>query len=486
MSEQSPGSDNTAYKLIAALVALSSHLIVHQIDVTSANFSIAFYIPHNNIAIYLTKLYSLRFILIVLGTLTEFAISECSKIMDPGDDIRIRRWFSVLSFGGVLLARLGLLGFLYKSTEIAYYFYLVLGTEAYFFGLFHTSFIGIVPEHSLIVALSDDVSRLIVLLLQLMLRLTLHDRPLLMIKLHAILCLIVTIAAFSAWIFYHEFEIISSGYFQRKPPKPPPKTMSFFITFSHAFSPLMMIFVSSLIKDFLFPTVLPYALLSKIRCNLVTVMSSILKLIGPIVLFSLEFNNLFPKWDTPYNAFWLIVIPMVVIFVYTFLAIHTRIPSARSIVNSVTKVMLITVGVVLGNSFFDPLSYAGVSKVVRPEKLTNGNASSETPATTVTDELPSSSGDDYAQDVDKTGEQDGDNAVITIHALLVLFMRFTISKLSAGYNETRISLGYCFPRFRPNHRMSRSNVGWYIFRKTFKSAWKAVGNDFDIDIRSYL
>ncbi|UKJ87948.2 hypothetical protein MACJ_000390 [Theileria orientalis] len=423
MSEQSPGNNTTACKLIAALVALSSHMIIHQIDVTSANFSIAFYIPLNNIAIYLTKLYSFRFILIVLGILTEFSISECSKAMHPGDHIRVR-------------------------------------AEGYFFGLFHTSFIGIVPEHSLIVALSDD----------------------------AYLCLVVTIAALAAWIVYHEAEVINSRYFEIKNvTKNVPRTMTFFRTLSHAFSPLMMIFVSSLIKDFLFPNLLPYALLSKFRWNFVTVMSSILKLIGPVLLFSLESNSLFPKWDTPYNAFWIIVVPMAVIYVYTFLAIHTRIPSAKSIINSVPKVMLITVGVVLGNSFFDPLSYAGVSKVVRPEKIPSGNSSPSEAPGPASQALATSSGEGpAAEDSDNSGEPDGDNAVITIHALSVVFMRFAISKLSAGYNDTRISLGYCFPRFRPNHRMSRSNLGWYIFRKTFKTAWKAVGNDFDMDIRNYL
>ncbi|BAM38996.1 conserved hypothetical protein [Theileria orientalis strain Shintoku] len=288
MSEQSPGNDSTACKLIAALVALSSHLIIHQIDVTSANFSIAFYIPLNNISVYLTKLYSLRFTLIVLGTLTELAISECSKVMDPGDDIRIRRWFSVWSFAGVLLVRIILIVVMYTTSDLAYFVYMVLGVEAYFVGLFHTSFIGIVPEHSLIVALSDDTSRLLVLLLQFILRLTIYDRPLLMIKLQMIVCAAVTIAALAAWIFYHEFEVISTGYFKRKKPESKPPTMPFFRTLADAFSPLAMIVVSSMIKDFLFPNLLPYALLSKFRWNFVTVMASILKLIGPIILFSLE------------------------------------------------------------------------------------------------------------------------------------------------------------------------------------------------------
>ncbi|BAM38997.1 conserved hypothetical protein [Theileria orientalis strain Shintoku] len=185
---------------------------------------------------------------------------------------------------------------------------------------------------------------------------------------------------------------------------------------------------------------------------------------------------------------------MAVIFIYTILAIHTRIPSAKRIINSVPKVMFITVGVVLGNSFFDPLSYAGVSKVVKPEKISNpGKSPSDAPPSSpeaLSDSpqemVPASGEKGAVSNGNKADEQYGDNAVITIHALIVLFMRFAMSKLSAGYNETRISLGYCLPKFRPNHRMSRSNVGWYLFRKTFKTAWKAIGDDFDMDIRTYL
>ncbi|UVC54436.1 hypothetical protein MACJ_003983 [Theileria orientalis] len=489
MGPQSPGKH---CKVIAAFVSLSSHLIMHQIDVTSAHFSVAFNIPLNNISIYFSKLFSFRCLLIAAGTLTEFIVSQISKLIDPGPDpggtdprssvskhLKYRKWISMTCFGAVLFVRLFLLIFLYFSSHLGYHVYVILSIESFFFGYFHASVLAIVPEHSLAVALAANASRFFILSIQVILDLIFYKHPLLMIKLQCWIGVILTTAAFTSWIYYHESETCNevpaltthsssqndSSASQELQTRSQLKIKGFIETFFDAFSPFFMFFAGSMFKDFLFPGVLPYALLHRDKCHIINMLVPVANLIGPIFLFVLESLELFKQWTATYNVFWLLAIPMGLIFAYSMMAIHTRNPSARRIANSRARVMMITLGVVFGNGFLDPLSFGGVAKVVKPERDS-----------------------DQTEHNDSTGHEivQGDNSLITFHAILALFMRFVFSKLSVGYNDTRVSLGYVIPKFRPNHRMSKKNLAWYLIRQTFKRAGKDAITDFMKNIQNYL
>ncbi|BAM41881.1 conserved hypothetical protein [Theileria orientalis strain Shintoku] len=496
MGTSSPGKH---CKVIAAFVSLSSHLIMHQIDVTSAHFSVAFNIPLNNISIYFSKLFSFRCLLIAAGTLTEYIVSQISKLIDPDPDpgpdpggevgtghknpvpkhIKYRKWISMTCFGAVLFVRLFLLIFLYFSSHLGYHVYVILSIESFFFGYFHASVLAIVPEHSLAVALAANASRFFILSIQVILDFMFYSRPLLMIKLQCWIGVILTTAAFTSWIYYHESETcndvpaLTANTTSQEAPSASyehqtisqPKTKGFITTFFDAFSPFMMFFAGSMFKDFLFPGVLPYAVLHRDKCHIINMLVPVANLIGPIILFVLESLDLFKKWTGTYNVFWLLAIPMGVIFAYSMLAIHTRNPLARRIANSRARVMIITLGVVFGNGFLDPLSFGGVAKVVKPERITD----------------ESGSRDSTGQEVEL-----GDNSLITFHAILALFMRYIFSKLSVGYNDTRVSLGYIIPKFRPNHKMSKRNLAWYLCRQTFKRAVIDAITDFQKNIQNYL
>ncbi|UKJ90838.2 hypothetical protein MACJ_001773 [Theileria orientalis] len=474
MSEHSPGG-NISCKLIAAFIALSSHLIMHQIDVTSAHFSVAFSIPLNNISIYFSKLFSFRCLLIAVGTFSEFLISEIFKHLDFGalngvgkKDNKYRKYISMACFALVLAIRVLLLIFLYRSSNLGYYVYIILSVEAFFFGYFHASVLAIVPEHSLAVALAANVSRLFILLTQFCLDAILYTRPLLMIKLQVLIGVVMTGIAVVLWFYYHQIgpcsSHITSGSTDLSALPGPggirvKEEKGFGRTFADAISPFMMFFVGSMFKDFLYPGVLPYALLKRDICHIINMLVPVSNMIGPVVLFFLEIAEVFPIWEPSYNWFWVFAIPMAMTFVLSFMPIHTRIPFFRSIINSRIKVMYMTLGVVFCNGFLDPLSFGGVAKVVKPQfrgKARNGTL------------------------------KYGDNRLITFHAILALFMRFVFSKISVGYNDTRVSLGYCLPKFRPLHRMSKHNTFWYILRQTFKTAWKDTGSDFSMNIKNYL
>ncbi|UKJ89855.2 hypothetical protein MACJ_003109 [Theileria orientalis] len=493
MSESSAGTRGIGCKIIAAFVSLSSHLVMHQIDVTSAHFSVAFNIPLNNISIYFSKLFSFRCLLIALGTLAEFLISQIFQyIPDPGgggrnrsgNDNPNRKYISMVCFAVVLIIRVVLLFALYFSSRLGYHVYVILSVEAFFFGYFHASVLALVPEHSLAVALAANVSRFFILFVQFILDVCIFTRPLLMIRLQNWVGVLITLAALISWICYHEASScvhkeaeVSNTNGSGTTNNNHSRTKEFTETFIDAFSPFFMFFAGSMFKDFLFPGVLPYALLHRDKCHTINMFVPVANMFGPVTLFIFESIGKFSQWTQCYSVFWLLAVPMGAIFVYSMLAIHTRNPSARRIANSRVRVMLITLGVVFGNGFLDPLSFGGVAKVVRPEKkrpITNGDSGNS-----------GSSGSSNSSTLERY-DKEGDNRVITFHAFFSLFMRFVFSKLSVGYNDTRVRLGYYIPKFRPNHRMSKRNLAFYIIRQTFRMAWKDTGSDFKINIQRYL
>ncbi|BAM40530.1 conserved hypothetical protein [Theileria orientalis strain Shintoku] len=469
MTKKPPGAQDTTCKLIASFIALSSHLIMHQIDVTSVHFSVAFDIPINNISIYFSKLFSFRCMLIAAGTASELVVSQFSKSVDPRGNQRIRKWFSMGSFIGVFFIRMLCLFFLSRSSQLGYYVYVILSIEAYFFGYFHASVVGLVPEHSLAVALAANVSRFFILSVQLILDALFYSRPLLMIKLQVWIGVIMTGVAVAMWIYFNyglcaispeTSDDSSSGSVVRVV-----KERGFGETLCKALSPFSMFFGGSIFKDFLFPGVLPYALLLRDRCHFINMLVPVSNMVGPVFLFCLEYYDGFPRWTPVFNTFWLFVIPMIMIFVSSFLAMHSRISFFRRMINSRNYIIHLTLTLVCCNGFLDPLSFGGVAKIVK----------------TGFDQYSDRIRGDNPPDI-----EEGSNSILTLHILSALFMRFVFSKLSVGYNDTRVSLGYALPKFRPIHRMSKFNAGWYIFRQTFIRAWKDAGSDFKMDIKQYL
>ncbi|UKK01468.2 hypothetical protein MACK_002282 [Theileria orientalis] len=527
MSEQSPGKKITICKLIAAFIALSSHLIMHQIDVTSVHFSVAFKIPLNNISIYFSKLFSFRCMLIAAGTATELVVSELSKKIYPQAKQDIRKLVSMGSFVGVLIVRVIFLFYLYKSSQLGFYVYVILSIEAFFFGYFHASVVGLVPEHSLAVAFAANLSRFFIFFIQLILDALLGKYPLLMIKIQVWVVVIVTCIAVSMWIYYNfafcyylsiqdPVEcIIQSKYLPEKPGNKNERIMwsrgpiigwmkmfykrsprvkyskeceggpsdetdivelvviekGFAITFCKALSPFLMFFGGSMFKDFLFPGVLPYALLRRDRCHTINMLVPVANFFGPLVLFFAESFYSFPRWTPFFNGFWALLILMILVSVSAFMAIHSRSRLFRGFINAGFEVGAFTLMLVFCNGFLDPLSFAGVAKIVKRG---------------FKDVKPEIAKDDSEEGKTKKTRIEGSNSLLTVHMLSALFMRFVFSKLSVGYNDTRVSLGYCLPKFRPIHRMSKFNTGWYIFRQTFIRAWKDVGSDLKMDVMQYL
>ncbi|UKK02855.1 hypothetical protein MACK_002952 [Theileria orientalis] len=450
-------------KIIAAFVSLSSHLIMHQIDVTSAHFAVAFNIPLSNISIYFSKLFSFRCLLIAVGSASEFLVSYiCTKFQGSdssnGSNGKCRKYLSMGCFGFVLVMRLWFSIILHCATRLGYFVYIILSIEAFFFGYFHCSVLAIAPEYSVPVVFAANASRLFVLSLQFILDLCIKSNPLVKIKIQTWVCAILTTIAVGLWV-YCNVDVHSTNSNTVESSSGGSGGMNFFTTLGKASSPFLLFFAGSMFKDFLFPGVLPYAVLHRDQCHIINMLVPIANMVGPISLFTMELNDKFKEWKDEFNCFWLLVLPMLGIFIFSMKAIHTKDVNTNVIINSKGLVLIITIILILCNSYLDPLSFGGVAKTVKPQTTGKGT---------------------------ENNNNAGDDSVITFHLILALFMRFIFSKLSVGYNDTRVRLGYHLPKFRPNHKMAQSNVGSYFIRETFRRAWHDTGSDFKMNIKEYL
>ncbi|UVC54326.1 hypothetical protein MACJ_003865 [Theileria orientalis] len=235
---------------------------------------------------------------------------------------------------------------------------------------------------------------------------------------------------------------------------PTNEVATFSETFMECLSPILMFPAGSIFKDFLFPGVLPYALLNRDKCHIINKLATIFYGIGSVILFIFEKAGAFNKWSSFYDGFWVTTILATVISIYTFMAIHTRIPSAARIRNSKPIVTTMTLTMIVYYSFLYALNYAGVPKIIH-------TAFEET-------------------------NKIGDKTVITFNVICTMLYRFIFSKIAVGYNHTRVNLGYHLPKFRPNHRMSKSNLAWYFIRNTFRRAGHDTIEDFRMNIKDYL
>ncbi|BAM39734.1 conserved hypothetical protein [Theileria orientalis strain Shintoku] len=407
-------------QVIVAFFAYSAYLSICQIDATSAHFAVSFNIPAHNISIYFDKLYSIRCLLTGVGCLAEYLLYL--SINTLGEPRSIRIYISIVNFSIFLLTRIAFLIVLYSSSNLGYYVYLVLAVESFFGGCF-MSIMSIVPEHSVVITFGSNICRLTIPLFQMIIDRLWYHRPLVMIRAQGWLCVILTFLGLVLWIYYTK-NLDSTSHVNT-----PTNTHSnqvkadFFKTFTGAFSPLLMFALGSMFKDFLYPGTLPYAVLERSKSHMINMMASAIYPIGSLTLFLLEREGHFEEWSPNYDAFWLLLVPTLIITIFTFLAIHTRIPSAMRIRNSQAVVMVMTLSLIVYHSYMYQLSFTGVAKVVY-----------------------------------HVSGKHGDDGVITFNVIMSLIYMFLFSKLSVGYNVTRVSLGYHLPKYRPNHRMSKFNT----------------------------
>ncbi|BAM39724.1 conserved hypothetical protein [Theileria orientalis strain Shintoku] len=479
--EHSEGiTEGLACKAMVAMTSVALYIMFFQLDIISAQVLLAFKIPVQTTTIYIEKIYGLRFLTFSLGTIIVYIIYAIYEKIKPEMDHHFTRvTIKKTSFVVMLIGRVILLLVSCFSSNIPYHVYLALAFESFGLGAAATYNIATVPQHSTVVIMSAHLSRLVTFLAQLLLDFLFRDNPLPKVRLQFLLCSTLNAIAVGCLFYYHDkspCEASNRPEAEKKEevkPSTPENTTSestnggnggeaqtqntnkdkwsFGTTFSKVASPFFMYSAGSTLFDTVHPGVIPYALLPTKKCHLINMMSPIANLTGPLTLFALETAGLYNDWEPAFDAGWLFTIPMIIISVYSILAVHTRIPSARIIINNRPRVLAMTFSGALGNSFMDPLSFSGVAKILFVPK----------------NHLP-------------------DLGVLLLHELFCMVVRYFNDKLSVGYNVVRTSLGYVFPKFRPNHRMSKWNTFWYVLKQTFRKAIRDARSDLNLDVKKYL
>ncbi|UKJ89863.1 hypothetical protein MACJ_003117 [Theileria orientalis] len=456
--------------LIVLFVFLNAYIIIHQIYVNSRHFSVAFNIPQHNVGIYLDKLSSFRVILMSVGAFVEYIVYLAS-----GSSKYVRKVFSSISMLLIALARVGYVYVLYRCRRLSLRAYQILNLEGLFHGFFQMAFFSLVPQYSTSTNLAVFASGLFVFLSQKIVDFFLFNKPLLNVKVMAILTSIVTTAGLFLWcLFLFVFKYVDTEESDKPEAdptnpqtqnQPSPSSLQASLTeakgvsnigfwghLGNAFSPFMMFVIAASFKFFLCPGVIPYAVLERDKAHLINLIMPVFFILGSLSVFiPSEYNEQFRTvWYRAKDAFWLLTLPQLTVFILALMSIHSRNRFSKLLINSRWRVMIATIVLIYPFTIMESLSFVGVSNYVY-----------------------------------KAGDESS-LGVITLHNIVAIICIFSYDKLSVGYNDTRISLGYHLPKFRPNHRMSKHNLAWYFIRHTFKRAVRDTISDLRMDIEKYL
>ncbi|UVC50258.1 hypothetical protein MACK_004134 [Theileria orientalis] len=463
------GDKDVKCKLIVAYVSLSSFFILHMIDINSRHVAVTCGIPIHNIGIYFDKIHTVRWLVWLIATEVEYAIFQIAGADrdpdDPNKGRRVRRWVNIICLFFVVIVRIAIFLSFFLSSNLAYHFYVLICIEAFVFGPYSDSYTALCAQYMTFISPIFNLCRLYVMGIQFILDRLWFDNPLRMLKIIYFIVAFMTVIAFGL-LAYLNFNLKDAAY---QPPKPgstsgpkgggPACESEMCKECEKKFgndgpravlSPLMMNYALCVVKEFLYPATLPYALLKRDRCHAINMWLPFINNIGPLFYFCLDmFSDYFKCWNWKYDLMWLTFVPLPVIYAYSLMAIHTRNPSAMKIRNSRPRVMLMTFLVFFCYGCLNPLGMIGVAK--------------------------------YAFRRNHLGF-----TIMGLNLVIIMLMRSFFNRLSVGYTDVRVSLGYHLPKFRPKHRMSKSNVRWYIFRQTFIIAWKDMKSDVTLDIKKYL
>ncbi|UKK02850.2 hypothetical protein MACK_002947 [Theileria orientalis] len=448
---------------LVGFVYLNVYFVTYQISVSSRHIALAFDIPVHNIGIYFDKLISQRCLLLGLGSLLEYSI----YLISSSDD-KVRKYFSIISLTLLVIIRFVFAIFLHTSKKLSLHAYFILNAEGLFHGCIQMSILAIAPQHTSVTDLSARISGLFMFIIQRITDCIAYHKPLFNVKAVTWICTLSSTSAVFVWYYYlfhiddstteqktvrETIEIDQTGGSSTKETTISETNLKLWDHFRKASSQFMLFGTSSLFKDFLYPGVLPYALLERDKSHLINLIVTLVLVSGSFVIYFIhEYILSFRYWSEVHNVCWLLIIPNLISLILSLMAIHTRKPLTLEIKNSQSRVMILTLCVIGSYSIMCPMGFVGVADYV------------------------------YYKSKDKKGSV----GLITYHNIMSLVYRFMFSKLSIGYNVTRVSLGYHLPKFRPNHRMSKHNLAWYFIRNTFGRAVKDTISDLRMDIENYL
>uniref|UniRef100_A0A3B0N275 Uncharacterized protein n=1 Tax=Theileria annulata TaxID=5874 RepID=A0A3B0N275_THEAN len=227
-----------------------------------------------------------------------------------------------------------------------------------------------------------------------------------------------------------------------------------FFKFIKALYPFLMIVPTCFFKHFLYPSILPFALLMRSESHYINIATNIFHIVFCLAIFFLYLYS-YDYMDYVWKYFdyvWLISIIPFTILIITLLAIHTKIGIFHRITLSLRKVFVLSLFYVLSFTVMESISYVCVADYVYNR--------TEYPAHNL--------------------------KYLLYQHLLALTCSYVFSKLSVGYNHTRIELGHVAPYYQTELELTDLEIFWFLIKGTFKSTFRDILFLARTDIREYL
>ncbi|XP_953530.1 uncharacterized protein TA10420 [Theileria annulata] len=216
----------------------------------------------------------------------------------------------------------------------------------------------------------------------------------------------------------------------------------------------VMIAIACFFRDFFYPPIIPHALLIEYESQKILLLGIILQLLFCFPVFILdEILNIFTLFMEDYFIyFWTLSGPPFIVLIFTFLAIHTKIPFFHLITGSTGRVFILILFLIPFYTLMESVSYAYLSHHV------------------------------FYQ----LGFSHKNLLFLLFHQLLEMFCTYFFSKLSAGYNHARVRLGHCLPTYTTNYEMDFWQELWSMVKWTLQYTFKDILFFFRTNIRQYL
>ncbi|UKJ89857.2 hypothetical protein MACJ_003111 [Theileria orientalis] len=456
---------------IIGIATLSAYFIQHLMDVSSRHFAEAFDIPLYNTSIYFSKLYSSRSLSTGLG-----AIFHYLNAFTLGVNMKASSLIALLF---MLFTRMVLIMRVSSPYIMSVEIYKILNVDAFVLGFFQMSHFRVISRYLFQRSMFVDFSRLIVFGIQAFLDMTLKTRPMLMIRIQCWISFFITLIAVCLWFYYlYQFKksykdsenntsIVTQGskqelstdhnkfkcnhftkYEYRKPVAVLPRAGCRIKEYSlDNISLFLMFLTASMVKNFLFPGVLPYAVLDRARCHSVNMVLPVVSMVPPCVLFIFysRCTEICKKWNWILDLFWIFMVPELISLIYALYTVHRKVFFTTEFSGSHVTVFLTTSLLMFSYGFIESMAINHYQLAINQSE-----------------------------------------SLITYHYILSTFYSFLFSKLSVGYNCARVEYEYCLTPFYPTYKKGTASSITFWVRDVLRRAYKDVCGDFRLNIQDYL
>ncbi|BAM41886.1 conserved hypothetical protein [Theileria orientalis strain Shintoku] len=452
------------YEYSAGFVAFMILFSNHVANISSRHMAVAFRIPEATTGIYFTKLFGFRGFLILFGSLGTYIL----KWFISEKNIVPTLIFSTL----IMVARFCAMIIIFTSKNPAFHIYNFYVVEALFVGLFQISFYALTPEFASLLSLCVRISKITVFFIQLIMDFTIYHKPMLMLRIHFSVLFTLSFISMCLWYYYcfskgryankendsvemvetrsmQYFNIVNAQGNEGEEGLEESTEPAFLTHVRNCISPILMSVATLIMNNMISPGLLPYALLERDKCHKINMAGIPMGVAGCLVIHILKKNieSMNTKWTWHWHAFWVCAIPPFVVFILTFVALHTTTAVGAAIYNSQNAVLIMAVMFFFFHPMVETLGFVGVVSNVR-----------------------------HLGKVLERGLK-----VISTNLFFTYIVGFTAYKVSVGYNVMRSSY-----ELQPDPSLNILPRLFFWFTSSFKYGFRDFVNEFRLNIKEYI